>query len=468
MCARDQAVHRRQSGAEQSGERLSRERPSNEQLTRERPSDGRLPREWSSDERAAVERRSAGRRRVLGWAAAALAGGAGASIPAGVFAAAARLTAFQRVQQDTVVLHFDFDSVISEADMFWLSDPTRLVIDLPAAELAQGLGNRDYVDGVVNSVRYGEKADGSLRIVVDLRRRVDATHRFVPRKDGTRLLIDLGVKGDPSRHSARQPDPEPAPLRDVVVAIDAGHGGKDPGALGQRQTREKDIVLSVARRLSALLAETRGVRPVLIRDDDVYVGLRERIARARVARADLFVSIHADAVPRAEARGSSVYTLSLDGATSEAAAWLAKSENESAELYGGLALDGFEQGLRQTLLDLAQSSTLEASFDVGAAILRELAKVGSVHRATVEQANFAVLKSPDIPSVLVETAFISNGDEERKLNDPRFQERLAGAIHRGIVSYLSRRAPEGTTVRDDRDRATPTVQPRLVNTPDQG
>lgn len=411
------------------------------------------------------------RRRLLGWAGAALAGGSAASLSSHVFGAATRLTAFRRVQQDTVVLHFDFDNSpggLGDANLFWLDDPIRLVIDLPATMLTQATGNREFADGVVSSVRFGEKADGSLRIVVDLRRSVDATHRFVPRRDGTRLLIDLGVRGDPTRASVDLIEAPPAPLRDIIVAIDAGHGGKDPGALGQRQTREKDITLSVARRLASRLSETRGIRPVLIRNDDTFIGLRTRIALARAARADLFVSIHADAVPRVEAKGSSVYTLSIDGASSEAAAWLAKSENESAALYGDVSLDGLEKGLRQTLLDLAQSSTLEASLDVGAAIIDELGEIGSVHRDTVEQANFAVLKSPDIPSVLVETAFISNREEERKLNDPRFQEKLAEAIHNGIVSYFSRRAPEGTTVREEHERSALEVRSTLIGNSDPG
>jgi len=232
--------------------------------------------------------------------------------------------------------------------------------------------------------------------------------------------------------------------RDVIIAIDAGHGGKDPGAIGQRKTKEKDIVLSVARRLQRQFANTPGVKPVMIRDSDTFVALRERLRIARSLKADVFVSIHADAFKRKAAHGSSVYALSLKGATSEAAKWLAVKETEQAALFGDVALDGLSDNLKSTLLDLAQNSTLESSLDVGAEVLKQLKNIGPVHKATVEQAPFAVLKSPDIPSVLVETAFISNLQEERKLNSVQFQEQLAGAIQVGVVQYLKRQAPQGT------------------------
>ena len=238
------------------------------------------------------------------------------------------------------------------------------------------------------------------------------------------------------------------------VVIDAGHGGKDPGAIGQRATREKDVTLAISSRLYKRLSAVRGVTPVMVREDDTYVGLRERMSIARARRSDLFVSIHADAFKRREARGSSVYTLGLEGASSEAAAWLAKAENESAALFGDVALRGLETSVRETLLDLAQSSTLEASMDCGAEVLARLKTVGAVHKPTVEQANFAVLKSPDVPSMLVETAFISNLQEERKLVDPSFQRELAAAIGDGLASYLGRRAPAGTLLAAQRRQAT--------------
>ena len=336
--------------------------------------------------------------------------------------------------------------------MFVLSDPHRVVIDLPDTERAAALERTSFPGGAVSAVRYGRQADGSLRIVVDTRLATRPSYRFVARGEGQRLVVDLGVRA--SAMPVREPsESRPAALRDVVVAIDPGHGGRDPGAIGQRQTREKDVVLSVAKRLYATLSARHGVTPVLIREDDSYVELRERMARARARRADLFVSVHADAFKRREAKGSSVYALSLDGASSEAAAWLAKSENEAAALYGDLALDSYERGLRETLLDLAQTNTLESSLDVGAAVLAELGQIGTVHKPSVEQANFAVLKSPDIPSILVETAFISNREEERKLNDRGFQRDLAAAIGEGVVAYFGRRAPAGTLLHAERRAA---------------
>ena len=397
---------------------------------------------------------SARRRRLVALLGGTLLGGAGLARGAG-----ARLAAFRLVQQSSVVLHLDLDgesaaAASGAARVFSLSAPERLVIDLPGTARARGLADARFAAGVVSAVRYGAQADGTLRVVVDLRRAVRPEYRFVGRGGGRRLVIDLGVRGDPALAVASHRRVEAAPLRDVVVAIDPGHGGRDPGAIGQRQTREKDVVLSVARRLYANLAAEPGITPVLIREDDTYVELRERIGRARERHADLFVSIHADAFKRREAKGSSVYALSLDGASSEAAAWLAKSENESAALYdGNLALESYGRGLRETLLDLTQNNTLESSLDVGAAVLAELGRVGTVHKPRVEQANFAVLKSPDIPSVLVETAFISNREEERKLNDRGFQEDLAVAIGSGVAGYLARRAPSGTLLHAERHGA---------------
>ncbi len=354
------------------------------------------------------------------------------------------LSGFRMVQQENVMLHFDLSSAAGDADLFTLTEPDRLVIDLPNTSKAESILPKQFPQGAVKGIRYGTHGPEKLRVVVDLNRPVAASFRFVPRQDGQRLIVDLGVKGnlDLAQYKARVE--EPAPLRNVIVAIDAGHGGKDPGAIGQRATREKDITLKVARKLFDRLKNQDGITPVMIRNKDTYVGLRERIRLARAKHADLFVSIHADAFKRKAAKGSSVYTLSLKGATSEAASWLAEKENEADELFGNVALDGLSQDLRQTLLDLAQNSTLEASFEAGADVLDELKKIGAVHKPNVEQANFGVLKSPDIPSLLVETAFISNPQEERKLNSPRFQDQLASAIQKGVTGYLNKRAPEGT------------------------
>ena len=389
---------------------------------------------------------SAERRRLVS-----LLGGSLLALPvAGLAARRATLGRARLLHQSSVVLHLDLDAPVDGARLFTLESPHRLVIDLPATDPGGGVLPEAFDAGPVAGIRYGRQDDGALRIVVDLRRAASPTFRFVPRSAGPRLVVDLGLRGDPALAVTRHRVVETAPLRDAVVAIDAGHGGKDPGAIGQRATREKDVTLAVAGRLYRRLSAVRGVTPVMVREEDVYVGLRERMAIARARRADLFVSIHADAFRRREARGSSVYTLGLEGASSEAAAWLAKSENESAALFGDVALDGFDTSVRQTLLDLAQRSTLEASLDCGAEVLARLKRVGAVHKPSVEQANFAVLKSPDVPSMLIETAFISNLEEERKLVDPAFQQELAVAIGEGLASYLGRRAPAGTLLAAER------------------
>ncbi len=358
--------------------------------------------------------------------------------------ASTELSAFRMVQQDNVMLHFDLSSNASDAKLFVLTEPDRLVVDLPNTQIAQSIEPQQFGQGAVKGFRFGAHGDNKLRVVIDLHRPVAASYKFVPRQGGQRLIVDLGVKGNPELAEYKARITENSGLRDVVVAIDAGHGGKDPGAIGQRATREKDITLKVATRLYKRLLKQPGITPVMIRSKDTYVPLRQRIRIARTKHADLFVSVHADAFKRKAAKGSSVYALSLKGASSEAAAWLAEKENEADALFGDVALDGLSQDLKQTLLDLAQNSTLEASLEVGGDVLNELKKIGAVHKPSVEQANFAVLKSPDIPSVLVETAFISNLQEERKLNSPAFQEKLAAAMQRGILAYMYKRAPEGT------------------------
>jgi len=352
-------------------------------------------------------------------------------------ALAAQLHGFKMIQQDNLMLHFDLDSAATNADMFILEQPYRLVVDLPQTTLATQLPAELFEQGVVKGIRYAQHGAAYLRVVLDLRKAIEPHMRMVPRQGGQRLVIDLG-------------DNTRLPLRDAIVAIDAGHGGKDPGAIGQHNTYEKDVTLAIAIRLHNRLQAVPGVKPVLIRQKDVFVPLRKRLNLARDAKADVFVSIHADAINRRDAKGSSVYTLSMDGATSEAAAWLAKSENRSAELYGDLSLDGFEDSLAQTLLSLTQNNSMERSMEAGVEVLEELKQIGDVHKATVEQAAFAVLKSPDIPSILIETAFISNLDEEKKLRSAQYQEELAASIQRGLLRYLSRRAPEGTHLAQQR------------------
>jgi len=231
--------------------------------------------------------------------------------------------------------------------------------------------------------------------------------------------------------------------RDVVIAIDAGHGGDDPGALGRHGTREKDVTLAIARKLAQVIDAEPGMKAVLVRKGDYYVGLRQRMGIARQNKADLFVSIHADAFRDPRVRGASVYTLSRRGASSEAARWLAESENAS-DLIGGVSLEDKDDVLASVLLDLSQTAAMEASADVAQRVFRQLRRFGPVHSNRVQQAGFMVLKSPDIPSILVETAFISNASEEQHLNNPAHQAELAQAIMSGIREYFQVSPPPGT------------------------
>lgn len=235
----------------------------------------------------------------------------------------------------------------------------------------------------------------------------------------------------------------PTGERDIIIAIDAGHGGRDPGAIGPTGAREKDITLQVARELKSVIDAERGLTAILIRDNDVYLPHAERYQKAREHQADLFVSIHADAFTRPDARGSSVFVMSTRGASSEAARWLAESEN-AAELVGGVTLNDKDNLLATVLLDLSQGATLEASNAVAENVIRAMARVGNVHKNEVQRANFMVLRSPDVPSLLIETGFISNPVEERNLKDPQFRRRLALAIRDGIKDYFAVAPPHGT------------------------
>ena len=234
-----------------------------------------------------------------------------------------------------------------------------------------------------------------------------------------------------------------AGMRPLIIAIDAGHGGQDPGARGPTGTREKDITLQIARRLAQQVNATPGLKAYLTRDTDTFIPLTRRYQLAREHKADLFVSIHADAFTKPSASGSSVFVLSQRGASSQAAKWLARQEN-AADLVGGVKLQDKEDVLASVLLDLSQSATMKASEEMAAAVLDGLKDIGKTHKSQVERANFVVLRSPDVPSMLVETAFISNPDEERKLRDPAYQSKLATAIVNGVTSYFSRQPPPGT------------------------
>ncbi len=357
---------------------------------------------------------------------------------------------------------FDLSAPV-RPDLFMLDNPARLVVDIPDAVKT---GNRPDAwagKGVIKQLRTGVRQGNDLRVVLDLAHlEVDPeSFTLLPNKRyGHRLVVDLKGGGTASVDNVAAPEPEttvasaaapdsrpepvahkPAsPVDDIVIAIDAGHGGEDPGAIGPRGTYEKDVVLEISRRLAAMVNEQPNMRAVLTRDGDYYLGLRERMVEARAARADLFVSIHANAWTEPHVHGASVYALSLDGATSEHARWLAEREN-AADLVGGVSLQNKDATLASFMLDLAQSASIEASLDAGDRVLSELGEMAPLHKSKVQQAAFVVLKSPDIPSLLVETAFISNPEEARKLQSDGYQTQLARAVLRGIKGYFASYRP---------------------------
>ena len=366
-------------------------------------------------------------------------------------------------------------------NLFSLKNPERLVIDLEDVEINASLndlaGKIGSDDPYIKSVRIGRFKPGTVRLVLDLKAQVKPQlFSLMPVAEyGHRLVLDvyplvpvdplmaLAQQGEtkltaseptaastvaetpakPVVEQASEPIAKPAPLaqtefsnRVLLIAVDAGHGGEDPGARGRRGTHEKDVTLAIARRLKAQIDDTPGMRAILIRDGDYFIPLGGRVEKARKAHADLFVSIHADAFVKSTARGSSVFALSEHGATSASARWLAKKENE-ADLIGGVNLAAKDPYLARTLLDLSQTATINDSLKLANHVLREIGSINTLHRGHVEQAGFAVLKSPDTPSILVETAFISNPTEEQRLNDDAYQEKIAHAILGGVKRYFS-------------------------------
>ena len=408
--------------------------------------------------------------------------------------------------------------------LFTLENPRRLVLDLDATRTA-GRFRLPGANGVVASVRTGRPTPEVLRVVFDLGAAVTPQAAIANEGSSSRLSIMMAGGGARSGSTAAaraqqplapatrddvpaayvsrsspldrlaapltsaaanapQADVRDAPaaageafstrsapartLRDVigsgqrklVVAIDAGHGGKDPGAHGPSGVHEKNVTLAVARELARQVNQDPGMKAVLIRDRDTFVPLQERYMKARAAQADLFISIHADASPNQTATGASVFVLSTRGASSQAARWLADSEN-AADLVGGVSLDDKDRNLSAVLLDLSQSATMRASDDVAAQVLGALKNVGKAHKREIERANFVVLRSPDVPSMLVETGFITNPDEEQKLDDSSYRERLAAAIASGVRQYFTVQAPPGSLYAS-RQYSTPLSQEHVV------
>jgi N-acetylmuramoyl-L-alanine amidase len=330
--------------------------------------------------------------------------------------------------------------------IFALTHPDRLVVDISDARLAANLSKLDFSKGVVKDIRSAPRNRHDLRIVLDLKSAVRPKSFLLKPNHtyGNRLVLDLEQKARADA-PVKTADSRPSSARDVVVAIDPGHGGEDPGATGPGGTHEKDVVLAIGRRLEALVRKTPGMRPLMTRDGDYYVPLRKRMEIARRNHADVFVSIHADAYRGHSARGASVYALSQRGASSEAARMLAERENAS-DYVGGVSLDNKSHLLASVLLDLSQTGTIEASLELGRDVLGQLERIGPVHRRRVNQAGFVVLKSPDIPSILVETDYITNPREERKLRSPRYQEKIAHAIMNGVTAFLDQNPPPGTVL----------------------
>lgn len=351
-----------------------------------------------------------------------------------------------------------------------LQNPDRLVVDLEGVEfnaVLQSLPSKILgKDPYIQLIRAGRNRPGVVRLVIELKATVKPQiftlapvgsygHRLVmdlypaePIDPLLALLEKIEKQGTaPGKEIAKPLDTSPNKPgkkadvdRMITIMLDPGHGGEDPGAIGRGGSREKDVTLQVAQRLKARIDSEPGMRAALTRDGDFFIPLGQRVQKARRVQADLFVSVHADAFIKPTARGSSVFVLSENGASSSAARWLAQKEN-SADLIGGVNLGVKDPYLAKTLLDLSLTATINDSTKVASAVLGELGRINTLHKGQVEQAGFAVLKAPDIPSILVETAFISNPDEEARLTDEAYQEQLAEAILNGIKRYFASNPP---------------------------
>jgi len=353
-------------------------------------------------------------------------------------------------------------SAAAAPKVFALESPDRVVIDLPATRLASG-ARMPKAAGPVKSIRSGMQDRRTLRLVLELDRAL--APQLVGQ--GNQLIINIGSAAS----AVAAPSTPAAPVavraahapadegRDVIVVIDAGHGGQDPGASGATGTREKDVVLAIARALAKRIDAEPGMKAYLTRDDDRFIPLRERMNLARKARADIFVSVHADSIRNRDVSGSSVYVLADRGASSEAARWLAEQEN-AADLKGGVSLGDKSDQLAAVLMDVSQGASIGSSVVAAERVLAQLDRVGTIRKTEVQRAAFAVLKSPDIPSMLVETAYISNPSEERKLRTAAHQQAVAEAIFNGVREHFRTSPPDGSLFarqRDSRRGATPII-----------
>lgn len=332
-----------------------------------------------------------------------------------------------------------------EHSLFVLSNPRRIVVDIQDTNLSTDLSDLQLSNTPISFVRSGVRDGDDLRVVMEVSAQLDPRTFVLQANEqaGHRLVVDLYDNQTQQSAPAVKKSVQESSKRDVVIAIDAGHGGEDPGATGPNRLREKDVVLAIAKQLNALFKADPGFQPIMVRSGDYYVSLKGRRDLARKHQADLFVSIHADAFKRKQAHGASVYALSNGGATSTQALYLAQREN-AADLVGGVSLSDKDDVLAGVLADLSMTSTLDTSLKLGNQVLRNVDDVADLHKNQVEQAGFAVLKSPDVPSILVETGFISNPKEAGLLATSRYQKKMASAIHRGIKGWFFTHPPSGT------------------------
>ncbi|MGE8496546.1 MAG: N-acetylmuramoyl-L-alanine amidase [Pseudomonas sp.] len=384
---------------------------------------------------------------------------------------------------DNTRLVFDLSGPVQH-NVFTLSAPNRLVIDVSGAKLTTSLDKLALSNTPITGVRSAQRTPEELRVVIDLSAAVTPkSFTLAPNQQyGHRLVVDLfdqGADTAPSLPTSPATSAPPVPVtptqappkltpvpngkRDIVIAIDAGHGGEDPGALSPVKGQfEKHVTLSISKELQRQINAEKGFRAELVRTGDYFIPLRKRTEIARKKGADLFVSIHADAAPRAAAFGASVYALSDRGATSETARWLADAENQS-DLIGGagnVSLDDKDRMLAGVLLDLSMTASLSSSLNVGQKVLSNMGSITPLHKRRVEQAGFMVLKSPDIPSILVETGFISNPNEARKLSTASHQQALSRAIVTGVKQFFQQNPPPGTHIAWLRDNGQLPQGPR--------
>ncbi|MBV4461180.1 N-acetylmuramoyl-L-alanine amidase [Pseudomonas sp. COR58] len=368
------------------------------------------------------------------------------AFPFGAKAAQIRQARLWR-SDDKLRLVFDLSGPVSYKT-FSLGSPDRLIIDVAGAQVSGDFSQLPLKDTVIRAIRSGGYGRGDTRIVLDLKNPTQLNSFLLAPQDGQghRLVLDLVSGASPAPMVPRETHAQPGrahPKRDIIVVVDPGHGGKDPGAVGAQGAREKDVVLSISQLLARRLKREKGFDVKLVRNDDFFVPLRKRVDIARQHKADMFISVHADAAPRLTAAGASVYCLSEGGATSATARFMAQREN-GADLLGATSLLNLKDKdpmLAGVILDMSMNATIAASLQLGSTVLGSLAGITTLHQKRVEQAGFAVLKSPDVPSILVETGFISNARDSQRLVNPRHQQAIADGLFDGLQRYFQKNPP---------------------------